>query len=123
MKAKRRRQNERAQVVKTLAAAGLSADVISATLKIGRDRLRSDHAIALHSGRTARKAAEARARAEALSPAEAAQLERIKMAFAVDPAFASDIYGGAMSVAAAQDYCRRFKRAHKPNEVENGSSD
>jgi hypothetical protein len=119
-------QDDRTQIIKELAAAGLSGDVIAATLKLGQNRLRREHALALHSGRTAKNEAAKAAAAAALNKEEAEQLERIKKAFAshwYSEEFGCDLYGGARTIAEAQAWCRQFKSAHKPNEDSNGQDD
>lgn len=122
---KRRRKpkaprDDRAQVVQELAAAGLSGDVIAATLKLGKNRLRAEHALDLHSGREAKKADEAAKRAAELTKEEAERLARIKRSFEshwYDPETGNDLYGGAHSIEEALQWCRRFKPSHAPNET------
>jgi hypothetical protein len=112
-------RDHRAQVVKELAAAGLSGDVIAATLKLGQNRLRREHALDLHSGRTAKIEAAKAAEATALSKEDAERLARIERSFKshwYDPVHGNDLYGGAKNIAEALRWCESFKSTREPNE-------
>jgi hypothetical protein len=112
-------RDDRAQVVKELAAAGLSGDVIAAALAIGKNRLRAEHALDLHTGRTAKIEAAKAAAAAAPNKEEAERIERIKRAFQshwYDPVHGNDLYGGAHTVEEALAWCAQFKSARKTNE-------
>jgi hypothetical protein len=121
---KKRRQpktsrDDHREVVRTLAAAGLSGDVIAATLKLGKNRLRAEHALDLHSGREAKKADAAAKAAAELPREEREQLERIKASFKshwYTKEFGNDLYNGAHTIAEALEWCRRFKSARDPND-------
>jgi hypothetical protein len=116
---------DRSQIIKELAAAGLSGDVIAATLKLGQNTLRREHALDLHSGRTAKSEAAKAALAAAPSKAEREQLARIEESFQSDwysPEHGNDLFGGAMNIAEALEWCKQFKSARQPNEDSNGSS-
>jgi hypothetical protein len=111
-------RDDRAQVVKELAAAGLSGDVIAAALAIGKNRLRAEHALDLHSGRTAKNEAAKAAAATALSKEDAERLARIERSFKshwYDPVHGNDLYGGAHTVEEALAWCAQFKAARKTN--------
>jgi DNA-binding transcriptional MerR regulator len=119
----RQPRDDRAQVVKELAAAGMSGDVIAAALAIGKNRLRAEHALDLHSGRTAKVEAAKAAAATALSKEDAERLARIEASFQSEwfsEEFGNDLYGGARNVAEAQSWLASFKSARKPNEDSDG---
>jgi DNA-binding transcriptional MerR regulator len=114
----RQPRDDRAQVVKELAAAGLSGDVIAAALAIGKNRLRAEHALDIHAGRTAKNEAAKAAAATALNKEDAERLERIKRAFNshwFDPVNGCDLYGGAKTIEEALAWCAQFKSARKTN--------
>jgi hypothetical protein len=61
---------QRRDIVRTLAAQGASGDYIAATIGIGKNCLRSEHALDLHAGRESRKAEREAADASAISKEE-----------------------------------------------------
>ena len=62
--------SNRRRIVKTLAAKGLSGDVIAARLGVNKNFLRAEYALDLHAGREIKEAKEAAASAAALSKKE-----------------------------------------------------
>jgi predicted deacylase len=116
----------RRQVVKELAAAGLSGDVIAATLKLGKNRLRAEHALDLHSGRTARKADEAVKAAAAPTKEEAERLKIIKQAFKshwYTEEHGCDLFNGARTVQEALAYWASFRPAAREPEEDSDEPD
>jgi hypothetical protein len=104
--------NKRRQIVREMAAAGISGDVIAARLRLNKNALRAGHALDLDDGRKTRQAEKAAAAESASSKADAEQLERIQSAFAsdwYDPQFGCDLFGGAKTIEEAIEWCRKFK--------------
>ena len=62
-----RSANDR-QLVEALTAKGLSGDVISELLNVNKNRLRREHAVALHIGRMKAKKAESRNQSSRYDP-------------------------------------------------------
>jgi hypothetical protein len=110
--------------VKRMAAAGLVEDQIALRLGgLDKNQLRRRHIEALKQGRASRDAQKAQEAAEEPSKAEREQLARIEASFQSDwysPEYGNDLYGGAMNVAEALEWCRRFKSPREPNEDSNG---
>ena len=75
-------RSNRGQVVKDLAAQGLSGDVIAAKMRINKNRLRAAHALDLHAGRQVKQAA--KAAAEAVSCKDRERIEAITRAWHSD---------------------------------------
>ena len=84
-----RSANDR-QLVEALTAKGLSGDVISELLNVNKNRLRREHAVALHIGRMKAKKQKAATKARDMTRAEMHAANAILVAFAdeewVDPA-------------------------------------
>jgi hypothetical protein len=74
--------HNRGQMVRDLAAAGDSGDVIAAKLQLNKNRLRAEHALELHAGRKFKQAE--RAAAEALSRKDRERIEAITRAWHSD---------------------------------------
>jgi hypothetical protein len=66
------------RMVKTLAAKGLSGDVIAARLGVNKNFLRAEHALDLHAGREIKRADKAAADAAELPRWERERLEAIR---------------------------------------------
>jgi hypothetical protein len=109
-----------------MAAAGLVEDQIALRLGgLDKNQLRRRHIEALKQGRASAAAQRAQEAAGQPSKAEREQLERIEASFKSDwysPEHGNDLYGGAMNVAEALEWCKQFKSARQPNEDSNGSS-
>lgn len=104
--------SNRRRMVKTLAAKGLSGDVIAARLGVNKNFLRAEHALDLHAGREIKKAKEAAASAAALSKKEQELLDRIKSSFDshwYSKEHGNYLYGGAHTIEEAIAWCESFR--------------
>ena len=99
-------------MVKTLAAKGLSGDVIAARLGVNKNFLRAEYALDLHAGREIKEAKEAAASAAALSKKEQELLDRIKSSFDshwYSKEHGNCLYGGAHTIEEAIAWCESFR--------------
>ena len=98
-----RARSNRGQVVKDLAAQGLSGDVIAAKLRLNKNHLRAAHALDLQAGRELKQAE--RAAAEAVSRKDR---ERIKI---VTDAWNSDWYDPELGECLLFPDCKSLEEA------------
>jgi hypothetical protein len=108
-----RSANDR-QLVEALTAKGLSGDVISELLNVNKNRLRREHAVALHIGRMKAKKQKAATKARDMTRAEMHAANAILVAFAdeewVDPVDGNLLWVGLDGDAGAKTPADAYAR-------------
>jgi hypothetical protein len=103
--------SNRRRMVKTLAAKGLSGDVIAARLGVNKNFLRAEYALDLHAGREIKWADKAAADAAELPRWERERLKAIKGSFQshwYSPEHGNLLFGFTHTVEEALAWCKQY---------------